>query len=212
MFLVYAIALAFVGYVIYLFFDFNKGLSTTKSVLLKDIQSLEDRLVDIELSPWDEIDILSRIGDSQSSKKIFGDVETAVLYSIYHEPILAYATKRYLHDGTLSYAVKFDDQVYSIVPHNATMLVVNQGDQEIARINTQELNISGKGQQVKIYHEDRTDLLPVSFDGETKLLINAHEASDVDQTRAIVNKESITPEERELFILVLSYALIDQLI
>ncbi len=212
MFLVYAIALAFVGYVVYLFFDFNKGLSTTKSVLLKDIQSLEDRLVDIELSPWDEIDILSRIGDSQSSKKIFGDVETAVLYSIYHEPILAYATKRYLHDGTLSYAVKFDDQVYSIVPHNATMLVVNQGDQEIARINTQELNISGKGQQVKIYHEDRTDLLPVSFDGETKLLINAHEASDVDQTRAIVNKESITPEERELFILVLSYALIDQLI
>ena len=212
MFLVYAIALAFVGYVVYLFFDFNKGLSTTKSVLLKDIQSLEDRLVDIELSPWDEIDILSRIGDSQSNKKIFGDVETAVLYSIYHEPILAYATKRYLHDGTLSYAVKFDDQVYSIVPHNATMLVVNQGDQEIARINTQELNISGKGQQVKIYHEDRTDLLPVSFDGETKLLINAHEASDVDQTRAIVNKESITPEERELFILVLSYALIDQLI
>ena len=187
MFLVYAIALAFVGYVVYLFFDFNKGLSTTKSVLLKDIQSLEDRLVDIELSPWDEIDILSRIGDSQSSKKIFGDVETAVLYSIYHEPILAYATKRYLHDGTLSYAVKFDDQVYSIVPHNATMLVVNQGDQEIARINTQELNISGKGQQVKIYHEDRTDLLPVSFDGETKLLINAHEASDVDQTLSLIH-------------------------
>lgn len=212
MFLVYAIALAFVGYVIYLFFDFNKGLSTTKSVLLKDIQSLKDRLVDIELSPWDEIDILSRIGDSQSSKKIFGDIETAVLYSIYHEPILAYATKRYLHDGTLSYAVKFDDEIYSISPHNATMMVAKKGDQEIARINTEDLSIRGMGQEVKLYHEDRTDLLPVKFGGDTKLLINAHEASDVDQTRAIVNKESITPEERELFILVLSYALIDQLI
>jgi len=47
---------------------------------------------------------------------------------------------------------------------------------------------------------------------EIKLLINAHDAADVDQTRAIVNKETISSEERELFILVLSYALIDQLI
>jgi len=140
MFLVYAIALAFVGYVIYLFFDFNKGLSTTSSVLLKDMQSLEDRLIDIELSPWDEIDILSRIGDSQSSKKIFGDIETAVLYSIYHEPILAYAAKRYLHDGTLSYVVKFDDEVYSIIPHNPSTLIVKQTDQELARIDIKELN------------------------------------------------------------------------
>jgi hypothetical protein len=212
MFLVYAIALAFVGYVIYLFFDFNKELSTTASVLLKDIKSLENRLVDIELSPWDEIDTLSRIGDSQSSKKIFGDVETAVLYSIYHEPILAYAAKRYLHDHTLSYAVKFDDQIYAVSPKNATELEVRQGEQNIATIDTSELSIKGKREQVKIYHEEGTDLLPVKFAGETKLLINAHEAEDVDQTRAIVNKESISPEERELFILVLSYALIDQLI
>ena len=212
MFLVYAIALAFVGYVIYLFFDFNKGLSTTSSVLLKDMQSLNDRLVDIELSPWDEIDILSRIGDAQSSKKIFGDVETAVLYSIYHEPIMAYAAKRYLHDGTLSYAVKFDDEIYSISPHNPTTLIARQGDQEVARIDTKELNGTRNGLVVKINHEDGTDLLPVKFNGEIKLLINAHDAADVDQTRAIVNKETISSEERKLFLLVLSYALIDQLI
>jgi len=212
MFLVYAIALAFVGYVIYLFFDFNKGLSTTSSVLLKDMQSLEDRLADIELSPWDEIDILSRIGDSQSSKKIFGDVETAVLYSIYHEPILAYAAKHYQHDGTLSYALKFDDDIYSITPHNPTTLIVRRKEQEVARIDTDELSITKNGVVVKIYHTEGTDLLPVKFNGEAKLLINAHDAADVDQTRAIVNKESITAEERELFILVLSYALIDQLI
>ena len=212
MFLIYAIVLAFVGYVIYLFFDFNKELSTTKSVLLKDMESLKEKLTDIELSPWDEIDILSRIGDATSSKKIFGDMETAVLYSIYHEPILAYCTKRYLRDNTLSYALKFDDQVYSVSPHNETVLIVKRDDQEIARIFTDELRIKGNGNDVNIDLEEGTDLVPVKFNEEIKLLVNAHEAEDVDQTRAIVNKESITAEERELFILVLSYALIDQLI
>jgi len=215
MVLVSAIVLAFIGFVVYLVFDFKKGLSTTNSVIQQDLNQLLEVVSKTELSSWleEDIDILSRIGDSNLSKQMFGDVESSILYSIYHEPILAITTKRYLNDDTVSCAIKFNDTSFSIRSKGENRLQVLDSEySDYAWIDSEELSISTSDLKIIIQHNDGTELLPVTFNGQTKLLINAHESDDVDQTRAIVKKERINNRERDLFILILSFGLIKQLI
>ena len=215
MVLVSAIAIGFVGYVIYLIFDFKKGLSTTQTVVDKDLADLIDAVKSIELSSWEEedIDILSRIGDSNLSKKMFGDVETSILYSIYHDPILSIASKRYLNDGSMSCAIKFNNSVYCIKSDSHDESKVLDAELlEFGHINSELLSITSGETSVQIHYQEGTELLPVKFNNVTKLLVNAHDSGDVDQTRAIVKKERINNQERDLFILILSFGLIKQLI
>ncbi len=214
MLIIGAIIIGAVGYVSFLLFDFKRGISTTKSVVSKDSDSLIGQVEKVELSPWpiDDIDLLSRIGQSDLAKKLFGDIESGVLFSIYHEPILAFASKKYNLDNTRALVLRFNSVVYSIMPISTGAFEVTKAGDKFAEIVEEDLSINTPLNHIKINKQDGRSLIPVTFNDKIKLMINDQEVDDSDQTRALVSKEPLSEVEGELFIIILAFGLINQII
>lgn len=204
-------SLAFIAYHLYMFY---LGLSSTRSVQTKDFKRLKDILTDVELTPWEtgELNLLSRIGDADVERSIFGDLTRGIIYSIYHEPLIAFAVKQYTVDQSSILMVRINDNYYSYsngTGDNVQEIIVAKNDNRFGDIRLlPDLSISADRDKLVIENGRKGDLLPVYFNEKQIVTINAGDS--LQQSRVINVLSPFGHREEELFLILLSYGIIDK--
>jgi hypothetical protein len=196
--------LGFIGYQVY---TFLLGISSTQSVYLKDLQLLQKVLEDRELAPWkeDEIDILSRIGDSNIERTIYGNIEHGVVYSIYHEPILAFATKKYSADEKLIISMKINSDYYGFICTD-DIWKVSKNDVFYGSIDNREgLLLTSNSNNLSFETNSNAELVPVIYNDINVASINTND--QIKQSRVINPLIEFDAQQAELFLVGLGFAI-----
>lgn len=213
-YMVYLILASALLFIAYQFYQFYLGLSSTRSVHAKDLQRLKDILLQVELSPWErgDLGLLSRLGDSDVERSIFGDLVKGFIYSIYHEAILAFAYKVYAADHSKIILLRINDDYYSYSRINNQENQVTKNDISFGMLkNNDRLELSTlSDEKLTIDYSAGGDLIPVISNGNQIISINSNEA--LKQSRVINVVKDFTEREEEIFIVTLGYAIIEQLI
>lgn len=196
--------IAFIGYQIY---SFLLGISSTQSVHLKDLQSLKKALEDRELAPWkeDEIDILSRIGDSNIERTIYGNIEQGVVYSIYHEPILAFATKKYSADENLIISMKINSDYYGFVSIDDIWRVSKNEVFYGSIDNHHGIVLSSHSNSLSFDTHSNAELVPVIYNNINVASINTND--QIKQSRVINPLIEFDGQQAEMFVVALGFAI-----
>lgn len=205
-FLVLAAALSFIGYQ---FFTFYKGISSTKSVYQKDLDRLSAILSEKTLAPWekDELDILSRVGESNVERSLFGDIEQGVLYSIYHEPIMAFATKVYSADNHKIMLMRINADNYGFIS-DEDQWSVSKNNQEIGKIKAGNgVEFTSQNDKLLIDNTSNSELIPVIYNDTHVVSINSDDK--IKQSRVINPIKEMNDRAEELFLIGLGFAIID---
>jgi hypothetical protein len=212
-YLIYFILSGAILFIAYQLYTFYLGLSSTRSVYVKDFKRIKDILTQINLSPWErgELGLLSRLGDSDVERSIFGDLVKGSIYSIYHEPILAFAYKEYAADKSKLIMLRLNDDYYAYSKLNDSEIQITKNEITLGLLNHREfLELStDKGEKINIDYSVGGDLIPVFSNDEQIISINSN--ATLKQSRVINVVKDFTEREEELFIVVFGYAIIEQL-
>lgn len=193
-------------------FDFFGGISGTRSAIRKDIEELLAGLRQYELSPWnhDELDLISRKHESQVKKTPLADLEYGIYYSIYQEPILAYAVKEYRNSPKRLVVVRYNEQEYSFVVTGSKVRIV-ENNQSKGDIELRDgIKVIRGARTLQIQQSTNSELLPVEINGEPMLFIQAEEHAQTDQSRLIQKLKVHDDYEGDLLLLSIAYALADR--
>lgn len=215
-FLVVALfALGGLGFVGYLIFDFKKGLSSTYSIIERDLESLIESLKSIELSHWDleELNLISRVGDSEVTRSLYGEIEQGVIYSIYQEPILGFAVKTYSNNQNKLYTFKWNDSSFSLF-YEDDQLKINKNQSLFGTILLDDKLILSNttNDKVVIDIHSKSSLIPVLHNDKEIISINSDDNEEIDHSRVLNEIHQSDNSVKELFIVGLGYAIVEHLI
>ena len=189
--------------------QFKVGISGTRSMVQKDFKTLEDLVDQYSLSPWHqkEIDILSRHHDVSSQSHIYATIEHGQFYSIYHEPIMAFASKIYDQNERTLVVLKINDAKYQFDIHNGHVDMRKNGRAGGQVTYTTGLEIQMNNHTLEIDAQSRTGLIPLRIDGHHKISIASSDDTTGSAGRMLHKVHEHTPEESELILVSLAYAL-----
>lgn len=200
-------ALGFIGYQFYSFFF---GISGTRSEREADMIRLHQFVTEQDVSPWDysEVNLLSRFGESNEDRQLFGGIERGVIYSIYDEPIIAFATKHYSAHDIHLLCFRANDDVYSVeLTDDSGSILKNK--KEYADIYTHKGVVVKRGNTtLTIESHSAGQLIPVFIDDVQ--VVNINREAENDRSRVVVPLEPIETADQELFLVSLAFSVIDQ--
>jgi hypothetical protein len=199
-------ALVFLGRIFYQFF---KGISGTRSMVAKDLKELDGILDQYELAPWThaEFDLISRNHDVSAKSELYAQVEHGQFLSIYHEPIMAFATKAYHNNERRLAAIKINDKKYhfDIFGQKVTM---SQDEKPIGEVTiTDGLQVKWLGHKLHIDAASGSGLIPLSIDDKLTLSIASADEHTASEGRMLHRISDQTAEESELVLLSIAFAL-----
>ncbi|MEL6123804.1 MAG: hypothetical protein AAFQ02_03315 [Bacteroidota bacterium] len=195
-------------------FDFFGGISGTASVLERDLRSLQDRLREYLLTPWehDEMDLLSRQVELSSKMGATSYEQLGTYQSIYQEPILAFGSKEYKNRNRRIAAVRYNDREYGFIIRGSKATIYSNGKAKGDILLKDGLKIIRGTRTLTIDLQSSSDLKPVILNGKPMLFIDADENPQTDQTRLIQKLASHDDAEGDLLQLAVAFAVADRLI
>lgn len=199
-------------FILKIFFDFWAGISGTRSAVFKDVNSLLDLIADYNLTPWNhkEINLISRLAEVNTASDLVSITRHGVYFSIYHEPMLAYAVKEYRNNGKKVICMRFNDQSYSMIWQKGKG-AITKDKEEIGQINLQNgVELKQGDQKVFIDSKSTAGLVPVELNGEYTMSVIVHAVGDKDQSRVLKQVKDHDDEEGELLLMTIAYALIEE--
>ncbi len=197
-------------FIFFQIFQFKSGISGTKSALVKDVELLKRHLDQYDLVEWkaDELGILSRIGESSLKNELMADVEHGVFYSIYHEPLLAFATKEYRGNCSRVIVLRFNNTDYAYLPDEGHLRVEKNGEKYAQLNDDKGIEIVSDKDSLSIHTFESISMLPVYVNNVQTLSINTDDGSK--QSRVINAIKPMAEGQEELLILALVYAILDK--
>lgn len=201
--------LLFIGKVIV---DFLSGISGSRSNIIKDRDLLSNLIEGYELEPWkhEEIDLISRRAEVNTKTDLVADTSYGVYFSIYEEPILAFAVRRYHKNDRKLIVCRYNDQQYHMV-RDKNEVILWEAQKELGKIKLKKgISMDANGHKIHIDSESSAGLIPVSLNGDYTMSVIAHEAGDMEQIRVIKKVNPHKEEEGSLLLMSIAYALIDQ--
>ncbi len=215
LFLVVGLGIIALGYIFYLFYDFKKGLSNTKSVISRDREHIISMLKVMDLSPWnlDELSLISRTGESNVKKTLFGELEEGVIYSIYHEPILGFVLKSYSDTNKKLIGLKRNKDLY-IINVSKDNITIDKNDKSFGTVDVKEKLVLSNSEigQISIDIHSKGSMIPTVYKEEVVISISTDDTAALDQTRVLTELVKTDNKVKDLFIVGLSYCIIEHLI
>ncbi|MFT6808570.1 MAG: hypothetical protein ACJA01_001795 [Saprospiraceae bacterium] len=202
-------ALIFITKVI---FEFWGGISGTRSAVFRDISLLRGLISSYALEPWNhnEIDLISRRAEVNSKKELTSDTKYGVYYSIYEEPVLAFAMRTYQHSEKKLIVFRYNNDAYTMIKQR-DKVTVRKGKTEIGVITLDKgIQLAIKEDNVFIDSRSTAGLLPVELNGDYSMSVIAHQEGDLDQYRVLKKVDPHKEDEGELLLMAVAYALIDE--
>jgi len=156
------------------------------------------------------LDLISRSTKTVIKKLPLADLQYGIYYSIYQEPILAFALKEYRNSKRRLIVVKYNDKEYSyVVTGNKVRIIRNgkaKGDIDIK----DGIKVIRGARTLHIDYNEGKELFPVKINGEPMLFIQAEEFAQTDQSRIVQKLKVHDDYEGELLLLSLAFALADK--
>ncbi len=208
-----ALIIGAVAYFIFrVFNDFFGGISATRSVVRNDFKQLDDLVDRYQLEPWrtEELDLISRRHDVTSENLMYSSIEHGQFFSIYEEPILAFATKEYQNNEKRLAVIKFNGKKYHFEVGQENALITEKG-KEIGTINMEE--------GVRFNHMDRvlfidsmsnSGLIPLTVNDEHTLSIATEDEYTGHTGRMLHSLATHDNRDAEMIILSIAFALADK--
>lgn len=193
-------------------FEFLGGISSTKSAIRKAYGQLEALISDIELSPWDhdEIDHISRQSKSSSTRDLFTTTTQGVYYSIFGEPLIAFASREFASGQKRVIVIRYNDSIFRLLVQEGEV-IVNKGSELLAKFQASDgLELIQESHKIHLDTLSTAGLWPVSVDGKYSMSIIAPDDRESGPERILKKVHEHNEEEGELLLLALSYALVDQ--
>lgn len=200
------------GFVLYSIFSFLFGISGTRSAFQNDVEKFKEYLLSLELSPWnlEELDLLSRNGESQKSEGIFSQTETGLIHSIYEEPIIGYAVKTYRSTAKKSIALRINDNIFHY-ELNGKKIFVKEDDVDIGSIEKgTDLRLNSGNTEILIPLKENFSTVPVSLNGNHVWSVRSIESPMDENLRVIECFEKYNLGDAKLFLALLAYAIVDE--
>ncbi len=188
---------------------FSAGISGTRSAVIKDFKFLEESIDQYELAPWHhkEIDLISRNHDVTAENQLYSRVEHGQFYSIYQEPIMAFAMKEYTENDRRLAVVKFNDKKYHFNVLGQEVELLHQ-DRKIGEVSVQDgLQIKMNGHKLHIDANTTSGLIPLSIDDKHTLSIAAEDEFAGASGRMLHKIHETGEEESELILISIAFAL-----
>ncbi len=210
------VVLLFGGALYYVFTEVSKfktGISGTRSERVRAIDELKESLLAMELLPWNctEIHLLSHQHSlKESFSALYADY-TVVWQSIYQEPIIAAAERRFKDFDNYSLVIRINNDLYCFVPI-AEIIELHENDQIIGRISPDKplsLKIDHSGEIISVDSSTNTSSIPI-FYNEEQVWRMARLDPDHTLTRMINVIKDQDKERSKLLILMIIYALMRQ--
>ena len=192
--------------------EFFGRISGTKSQVKEDFKELNALVDAYELSPWpkQELELLSRQHDVQSKNLLYSYVEHGQFYSIYEEPIMAFATKEYEQNQRRLAVVKFNGSKYQFDIHDGAVTMM-KGLKVVGSVEVNNgLSIHLNGNHLHIDAQTTSELIPLTVNNEQKLSIISTDEDNGLPGRLLHKINQYSIEESELIILSVAFALADK--
>ena len=193
--------------------EFFGGIAGTRSAIRDDFKMLEQYVDSYQLAPWsyEELDIISREHDVTAKSLMYSQLEHGQFFSIYEEPILAFASKTYLNTDRRLYAIKFNKTKYYFNVFEGVVELYKQ-KKAIGSVKIDDgLSIRMDNGQVHIDpHESRAGLIPLMVNQTHKLSIATADEHVGLAGRMLHKKDDIDINDGELIVLSIAFALADK--
>ena len=164
----------------------------------------------MHLSLWDldEMDLLSRRGESKMEDDPYSTTETGQLYSIYNEPIIGFARKRYKVNQKEIVLVRINDDVFKYQMKDDSNLEVFINDSRLGLMssNHKPSQLQLPKSVIDIDNQGSKSLLPVQIDGRHVLSINSDDSQP--QSRVLTKIDSSTPSESKAMLALMIHGLV----
>lgn len=157
-----------------------------------------------ELVPWskEEMEQLSFRQMNKSTKKGISTSARGIFTTIYHEPLIAWAYRKYLggSENALLYARTSDREFIYRMKSGEVEVVVN--NELIGKINADGVLYNSKGnkQLAQINKDSEQLLLPVSVNNRRVGNLTLDKGSEKDNPRAFQFLTNMSKEEENLFL------------
>lgn len=210
LFLVTAILIGVAIFILKILRDFFAGLQGTTSMALKDFNKLRDYLDLYELAPWDpsEVDLISRNYEVSAERGLLGHEEHGVFFSIYNEPIFAFANKPYEQNNRELIAIKVNNSIYQFDIHNDKVVKFLKNGKPAGRLNIEHgVQMNYKGVHVNIDVHSLSELVPLNVNRAHKISIAGEDKLTGMQGRMLHQTGSLTEVEGEIVLLSVAFAL-----
>ena len=169
-------------------------------------------LKDIPLEPWniEELDILSREGESDITSDLYTATEIGQIFSIYQEALLGYVIKTYKADDQRIMAARFNDQIIEYEEGESdTRVIFNDSVFGSIRISD-KIRFIGSGNTIEIGYLNMQSNFPVWINGDQVLSINPDDSPDSEHIRLLSKVGEINPAYAPSLLAVLIYAVLDK--
>ncbi len=202
------------GFILKIMYDFWSGLAGSRNALRRDIIDLFGQIREYDLSPWlsEEIGLISRLAEVNSKTDLVAQTKYGVYFSIYQEPLLAFALKSYNNDTRRVMALRYNDRQYAIIVSGEKVEILYKDRPYGNILTTDGIEVSIKEEKIFVDVQSEASLLPVKLNDNYVMSILAHEPGDNDQTRVIEQVETLEERDVELLRLTIAYALVDEYI
>ncbi len=197
---------------IYLLYQLLVNFQPGKGKINNDLRKLKEEMKPYisELVPWDkeELELLSLNQINTSTKKGFTKTAKGVFTSIYHEPLVAYAYKKYMSskENAVIYATTSEMEFEYRIREKHTQIRIN--GQFIGNLANNGALYAGKSNRLlaKINKESEGLHLPILVkDKELAMLVKPENARAVNP-RAF---ELVSPMDKEEEALLLSLSILE---
>jgi hypothetical protein len=207
--LIIGLALAFIFSEL---FKFKLGISSTRSVHKKGRKEVLLALREMALEQWnvEELDILSREGESDIDSDLYTTTETGQIYSIYQEAVLGYVIRTYKADEQRIMAARFNDQVLEYEESESeTKVILNDSVFGSIRISD-KIRFAGSGNTIEIGYLNKSSNFPVWINGDHILSINPDDSPENEHIRLLSQIGRLDPAHSIGLLAVLIYAVLDK--
>ena len=192
--------------------EFFGGISGTRSEAKKDFQELNQLVDQYDLAPWkkNELELLSREHDIETQNLLYSYIEHGQFYSIYHEPIMAFATKEYDNNNRRLAVVKFNRVKYQfdILDDEITMMREGKSLGKVSTTNGVEIEL--RGNRSHIDSRRHSGLIPLTVNEDQKLSILSTDEDSGIPGRLLHKVNQYSENESELILLSIAFALADK--
>ena len=205
--LLIGLPLAFIAWEI---FKFSFGISGTRSAFQKDVKLLADGLNAQSLSLWNlsELDLLSRRGESRTEDDMYALTETGQLYSIYDEPIVGFAKKKYKVNDHQIVLIRINQDIFKYLNKGDGNLEVYVNDKKLGSMSATHSpsKLVSDDSTVDIDNQGNRSIYPVSVDGKHVLSINSDDSQT--QSRVLTKLEPTSDSESKSMLALMIHGLI----
>ncbi|MEM9917538.1 MAG: hypothetical protein AAF990_05545 [Bacteroidota bacterium] len=173
--LISILAISLIGGGIYLLYRLLTNFQPSKSKVQADLKMLKEELDNwsSELIPWktEELELLSLNQSNRTVKKNLTTIVKGMFTSIYHEPMVAYAYKRYVSSGkpnAILYARTAEQEFIYRFRNNEITLAID--GQPVGTIKQGGVLYEGRSGKMigRINRSEKNELLPIIV-GEREL-------------------------------------------